>query len=636
MLLPHHQDMLTAGSGIAQAVIEKRGYFSITGPKQAQELGFSSKQSFVVSEAFPAMVIPYFAPGAGSPTTYVLRPDNPRSIDNKDKKKLPDGTYPQRVLKYEMIKGSGNVLDCHPSLNGELSDPSYTLIFTEGAKKADSLISRGFAAINLNGVWGWRGTNASQGKTALSDFDAIALNGRRAVLLFDSDVRTNDHVKGALRRFKNFLETRGASVISVLLPPSDNGKLGIDDWFAAGHTAQELEQLITYFEVFGPDLGPAAKKWDTESIIDWFRDCRYWFSINDMNEAKYLNNVRFDDTMRNIIEARMRDDGLPIGHSWNAAHVLGNANRFHPVKDYLENLQWNGNENIAALADYISDEDGAFGMFLRRWLIGAVAKVLGAKAQNFVLVLSGGQGIGKSNFVRFLCPPSLQKEHFTESEINPEDKDCKIEQLSRWIWEVGELGSITRRRDREALKRFFTTEQHTVRVPYAKEPITKPVVSSYMATVNPDGAGFLDDPTGSRRFAVVNLTGIDWDYTAVSIDQVWAEAVAAFKAKESFNLTKDERAKQRELNEQHEVENPFVSLVTSRFTIDASQTGDGWIMSIPSIMKILDIDSTVKSKEMALATALKTLGLQRDKSLRTVNGERARFWTGIKAKPWTP
>ncbi len=491
-LLENHLKHLTIHSGIAESIIIKRGYFSISTPQQAQGLGFSSKQSFAVSEAFPALVIPYYSPGASTPTTFVMRPDNPRSIDNKDKKKLPDGTYPQRVLKYEMIKGSGNVLDCHPTLNGKLIDPSYTLFFTEGAKKADSLISRGFAAINLNGVWGWRGTNARQGKTALGDFDEIALNNRRCVILFDSDARTNENIQNAVKRFARFLANRGAKVIPVLLPQSGEGKTGIDDFFVSGKTAQDLEELIAYFEIVRPNLGGDSKrKWDTEALMDWFRECGYHFAMNDMDEAIYVNGKRLDDTASDIVEARARDDDLPIEHTKKAITVSANAHRFHPIRDYLSGLEWNGNETIKAFASYVVDEDDAFYTYIRRWFIGAVAKAFSADAQNFVPVLAGPQGNGKSHLARFLCPADLQRAHFSEAAIEPDNKDCRLELTRRWIWEIGELGSVTKRQDRDALKRFLTTQQVNERVPYSRYPIAKPAVTSFIATINPDGAGFL-------------------------------------------------------------------------------------------------------------------------------------------------
>src|SRR5439155_27168505 len=86
---------------------------------------------------------------------------------------------------------------------------------------------------------------------------------------------------------------------------------------------------------------------------------------------------------------------------------------YHPIKDYLGGLVWNGRPNIATLAasftdkhdqvyDRVSSETTSlFGLYLRRWLVGAVAKVY-AGAQNPALVIVGPQDLGKSTFVRWL------------------------------------------------------------------------------------------------------------------------------------------------------------------------------------------------------------------------------------------
>ena len=70
----------------------------------------------------------------------------------------------------------------------------------------------------MSGVWNWRGTNELGGKTALPDWESIALNDREVFLVFDSDVMTKSGVHLALSRLKAFLESRHARVKVVYLP----------------------------------------------------------------------------------------------------------------------------------------------------------------------------------------------------------------------------------------------------------------------------------------------------------------------------------------------------------------------------------------------------------------------------------
>ena len=82
------------------------------------------------------------------------------------------------------------------------------LFITEGIKKGDALVSRGLCAIALIGVWNWRGTNEHGGKTALPEWEYIALNDREVYIVFDSDVMLKQEVYAALVRLKAFLESR--------------------------------------------------------------------------------------------------------------------------------------------------------------------------------------------------------------------------------------------------------------------------------------------------------------------------------------------------------------------------------------------------------------------------------------------
>ena len=630
---PHHLKMLRVDSAISDDVIAARGYYTITEPGQAKGLGFSQAQARNVDAAHPALIIPYHSPD-GSNSVYCMRPDNPRCVDDKKKGRLADGTYSQKVFKYEMPKGSGNILDCSPGDLARLGDPAIPLVFTEGAKKADSLTSHlpGYVAINVNGIWGWRGSNATQGKTALADFEHVALNGRKVYLLFDSDVRDNDHVKAALRRFRSFLQSKDATVTPVLLPPADGQKTGIDDWFAAGHTAAELEQLFTFWEIFTPDLGGSGKRrnWTTEQIAELFADWGYRFAMNDMSEVVELNGDALNDTKMGIVEARIRDEQAPVEHAKNAITVLADKNRYHPIKSYFRGLEWDGQDWITLLASYFTDKEGMFYLWLRRWLVGAVAKVEGdGQHQNFMLVLDGVQDAGKSWLAQWICPI---KQYFTESQLNPDDKDSLVRLMSNFVWEIGELGTVTRRVDREALKRFISMRKVTVRAAYGRLDTVKPAIASFIGTVNDEGGGFLNDPTGNRRYAVSTLTKIDWNYaTEIELGQVWAQAFHLYQAGEPWELRGDEAKRRDEINLTYQTADPMEDMIPPMFDIDSAQAdNDAWRLTAPEILEMLGLKPE-RANAMRLAAALK--GLRLDKARQVwVDGKPVRFYHGIRRK----
>ncbi|NTV61933.1 MAG: DUF3854 domain-containing protein [Oscillochloris sp.] len=241
-LAPQHAQMLAA-SAIDPAVIVERGYVSIAPGciydwRQIAGGIHSDKLLKTVLHA-GALAFPVYRLGDPSPHTWVLRPDLPRSDDSG------------KPIKYEYPKHTTNIFDVLPRYALALADPSIPIWITEGAKKADSLASlygSSIVPISENGVFGWRSRNAQGGKTALADMELIAWEGRQVVIAPDGDVRFNKGVQQAVQRLARLLTARyGVAEVLVLhLPNLANGpKIGVDDYLAQGHTAVELEALLT-------------------------------------------------------------------------------------------------------------------------------------------------------------------------------------------------------------------------------------------------------------------------------------------------------------------------------------------------------------------------------------------------------
>lgn len=220
-LLPQHQALLD-GSAISEDVARARGYWSASKPGDLNGR-FTGMQKRV-----PGLVIPVHNV-YGDEAFCQLRPDDPREKDGKP-------------LKYETPGKTRMVLDVPPATRPHLGNPKVTLWITEGIRKADSLVTAGLKAIALLGVWNWRGTNEHGGKTALPDWHDIALNDRKVVLAFDSDSFQNESVHKAVEELGRWLEHRGANLCFAYLP-SDGGKVGVDDYLAAGHSKDELVAL---------------------------------------------------------------------------------------------------------------------------------------------------------------------------------------------------------------------------------------------------------------------------------------------------------------------------------------------------------------------------------------------------------
>ena len=220
-----------------------------------------------------------------------------------------------------------------------------------------------------------------------------------------------------------------------------------------------------------------------------------------------------------------------------------------------------------------------------------------------MLVLDGGQDAGKSHFAAWICP---LKNHFMESGIQPDNNDHKIALVTTWIWEVVELGATTRRADREALKSFITLKDVTARKPYGRRPIHKPALASFIGTVNNE-SGFLNDPTGSRRFLTCTIANINWDYSKkLAVSDVWAQAYHLYKTGFNYKLTAAEKAKQVEVNEEYEVEEPLIAEVLSYYTITGNP--DDFVSS-KEILMTLGFNHLEKRHTMRLSRAMKKRGI---------------------------
>lgn len=225
VLEPHHLEMLVQGSGIDPEVVAERGYRTIRWADDLTRLTFARPQ-----RRTPGLLLPVRTPD-DSHDLAVYRPDNPRS-DKQGK-----------VRKYETPKGAGLRIDVPPRCLPQLDDPRIPLWVTEGIKKSDALASRGLCAIALLGVWGFLVRNRHGGTTLAADLDYIALKGRVARIVFDSDVTTKFGVRQALERFRTHLQRKGAIVEIIYLPNGPDGsKIGVDDYLLE-HTVAELEAL---------------------------------------------------------------------------------------------------------------------------------------------------------------------------------------------------------------------------------------------------------------------------------------------------------------------------------------------------------------------------------------------------------
>lgn len=386
-----------------------------------------------------------------------------------------------------------------------------------------------------------------------------------------------------------------------------------------GQVASAIETIVGVWTVkwqkAHPGTAAPAKKHKhtkTAEYIHALTQMGYTFRLNELMDTVEVSGHPINDPLAAEIRCRLRDMGLIyVNVAEDAYLAYSRRNTFHPIRDYLNSLAWDGMPHISALAAHVTDEYGVFEQWLRKWMIGAVAKAMDSH-QNAVMVWDGPQGIGKSQLVHWLCPPAVAH-YFSESSLDLRDKDSQIRLAGTWIWELGEFGQTIRHVDREALKSFVSQKTVKVRKPYDKFDTRKPALASMIGTVNNE-SGILDDPTGSRRFWVTRIQKINWDYTKLDINQAWAEAVAAYKAGEPWRLTQVERERSEEINSFYEVEDPVEYALLKLYYVDKTRM-DLWTATGEIVAQLegqLKYPST-KSLTMALSQTATRLGLKKSK-----------------------
>jgi len=212
-------------------------------------------------------------------------------------------------------------------------------------------------------------------------------------------------------------------------------------------------------------------------------------------------------------------------------------NRFHPVRDYLETLKWDGRERISTwLKTYLNAEaaEPYLSDVSRKVMVALVARVFdpGVKFDH-VLILQGNQGEGKSTSLQNL----VGDEWFSELQANIGDKDAVLLIRSTWLVEVGELNGLSRA-EVNTVKDFITRRVDRIRVPYGKRTEAFPRQCVFVGTTNQDE--FLKDETGNRRFWPVKIGACDFAAVKRDRDQLLAEAVSCYAMGEPLYLENKE------------------------------------------------------------------------------------------------
>jgi predicted P-loop ATPase len=218
----------------------------------------------------------------------------------------------------------------------------------------------------------------------------------------------------------------------------------------------------------------------------------------------------------------------------NAIEIVARTNTHHPIRDWLSGLQWDKRQRIDTwLTEFAGAECTLYTRSIsRKFLISAVARIMrpGCKVDT-TLILEGAQGALKSTLIETL----FGARYTQTSKIEIGEKDGAISTLGKWAIELAELEGI-RGRAASATKAFLSLSHDSYRPPYGRTTVTVPRQCVFVGSTNEDE--YLTDDTGARRFWPVKVTDLDLAGIAHHRDQIWAEAVDAYRTGETWWLAK--------------------------------------------------------------------------------------------------
>lgn len=230
-----------------------------------------------------------------------------------------------------------------------------------------------------------------------------------------------------------------------------------------------------------------------------------------------------DDMLAILRRAATERFGFDPGkqHIADAAHSLALEHCFHPIRDYLDSLRWDGVERLPKLLHrYFGAEDNDINAeFSKIILVAAVRRVRSPGAKfDTMLVLEGPQGSGKSTAIKILAGD----ENFSDQAIIGLDQKAQGELVQGvWLYEIAELSGL-RHTDVNDLKSFMSRDTDRFRAAYARTVTSYRRQCVFIGTTNDEV--YLKDETGNRRFWPVKTTEIDLEALRQDRDQLWAEA----------------------------------------------------------------------------------------------------------------
>lgn len=333
---------------------------------------------------------------------------------------------------------------------------------------------------------------------------------------------------------------------------------------------------------------------------DDFMKRRYEFRYNtQVGEVEFRerHSYRFrfnpiDKRALNSIALDAQAEGIPLWDRDISRYVYSNrVPIFNPLEDFLYNLSgWDGKDRIQALAQTVPCNNPHWPELFHRWFLNMVSHWRGMDkkyANSVSPLLVGAQGTRKSTFCRSIMPPS-ERIYFTDSIDFSRKRDAEL-YLNRFaLINIDEFDQISATQQ-GFLKHILQKPVVNVRKPYANAVLEMRRYASFIATSNQKD--LLTDPSGSRRFICIEVTGVIDTSRPIDYDQLYAQAMYELDHNERYWFTTEDERIMTESNREFEQVSPEEQLFY-RYFRPARENEEGEWLSPAEILEDMQKNSS--------------------------------------------
>ena len=326
----------------------------------------------------------------------------------------------------------------------------------------------------------------------------------------------------------------------------------------------------------------------TQQLMDFLKT-HYQFRYNSImgyteyieNGRRYMDWIPVDDRTLKGMTMKVRLAGIDARDNDVRRYVQSDMiHVFDPVCDYLwdQYYKWDGKDHIRKLARTVPTknphwEDWFYTWFLgmvRQWQEGSQAKY----GNQAVPLLISTQRYNKSTFCEQLLPPELSFGYTGNLQID--DKKQVLQQMAQMLLiNLDEFNQISPKTQQGFLKNIITLSSVKIKRPYGRHVEDFPRRASFIATTNQ--ADVLADPTGSRRFLSVELTGPIDVSTPPNYEQLYAQAMRALHRHEPYYFDREASQQIMEWNTKFSVKTAAEQFFLDYFEPATDESEGKWL-----------------------------------------------------------